>query len=197
MTDLSSAEVWKPVPCFPGYEASSHGRVRTLDRVVARQTKCGPVNIRRAGKLLKPTLVRKTRRAQPYLYVDVSINGKRRPYGVHVLVCMAFHGLKPDDKDLAAHWDGDQFNNTPSNIRWATRKENHDDMKRHGTWKKIRKRKHLRDEEKEEICRLISAGASRWNVSQKFDIDPNTVSTVVKAATACVASCCESSMWRT
>lgn len=51
---------------------------------------------------------------------------------VHRLVCEAFHGPQPTKYHEVAHWDGDRLNNAPSNVRWATHKENEADKIRHG-----------------------------------------------------------------
>lgn len=48
------------------------------------------------------------------------------------LICTAFHGGKPDDKDVVAHFDDNGGNNHPSNLRWATYKENSQDAIRNG-----------------------------------------------------------------
>ena len=56
-----------------------------------------------------------------HVYVAVMIKGKRLPF--HVLVCKAFHNPKPSDKHTVDHIDRNPLNNTPENLRWATRQE--------------------------------------------------------------------------
>lgn len=114
----AQAEEWRRVPSHPSYFASSLGRIR------------GP-----SGKVLSLMV-----NNAGYLQVNVSVVGKpalsRR---VHTLVCEAFHGPRPTAAHVTAHGDGVRDNCAPSNLRWATRKENHDDMKIHGTWPALEK----------------------------------------------------------
>ena len=65
--------------------------------------------------------------------VVLSVDGNKTELGVHVLVCMAFHGPRPSDRHITAHNDGDPSNNRPENVRWATQKENCSDRVAHGT----------------------------------------------------------------
>jgi hypothetical protein len=111
-------EDWRPIPGHPGYEASDHGRVRSIDRLI-------PDGRRLRGRVLKLF------KANAYLYVSLGKSAKR---GVHRVVALAFFGLPPSSKHEAAHWDGNTLNNRASNIRWATRAENEQDKRRHGTY---------------------------------------------------------------
>lgn len=123
-----SVEIWKPVPGWEGlYEASSFGRVRSLDRLITRMNGI-PMQMR--GKVLKPTMNEGRGR---HLSVQFRCHHRVERKEVQVVVCGAFHGPKPALKLVAAHWDGNPANNRPSNLRWATQKENMADAKRHGT----------------------------------------------------------------
>lgn len=102
---------WHPIPSWPGYFANVRGQIRG-----------------RRGKPLKPF-----HRPDGYVHVALCDNGRKVQRMVHALVCEAFHGPKPPNKDLAAHGDGHRSNNVPSNLRWATYKENSADMVAHGT----------------------------------------------------------------
>lgn len=80
-------------------------------------------------KILKKTLNKQNG------YYSVSIGyeiNKYKTYNVHYLICLAFHGEKPDDMEVM-HFDGDRLNNCPSNLSYGTRLENHADKIRHGT----------------------------------------------------------------
>ena len=112
---MNDNEVWKPIPGYPYYEASSLGRIRSLDRG------------NRKGRVLKPRV------ARGYLRVNMSIDGAHVTAGVHRLVCLAFHGVPESDDLEAAHGDGIKTNNASNNLRWATSFENHQDKILHGT----------------------------------------------------------------
>lgn len=119
MTIDESIEVWKVVPGFLSYEASSLGRVR---RCVASPKSSLPV-----GGVMK------TRKMHGYHALTLCKNGKRQHFYLNVLICLTFHGPKPAHCHDAAHLDGDTDHNWKDNIAWATRKENIGHRKIHGT----------------------------------------------------------------
>lgn len=103
-------EVWKQIP-NSSYEASSLGRIRNSKN----------------GKIQSPQIG-----ADGYLYVGIRFLDKKSSEKVHKLVCLAFNGLKPIGAECVRHLDGDRLNNTPSNLRWGTNKENAADTILHG-----------------------------------------------------------------
>jgi len=105
------SEDWRQIPSFPTYEASSEGQVRSRFRILKQQLNDG------------------------YWQVTLYKSG-RWTVGVHVLVCEAFHGLKPAWAHHAAHWNGIPTMNKPGNVRWTTAIGNAADAKRHGTTRK-------------------------------------------------------------
>lgn len=123
MSDTSDAivapdeqEVWRDIPSLGGlYQASSLGEVRSLPRRTTR------------GGMLK-----KHKNRQGYFVITPCVNGVITTRQVSHLVCEAFHGPKPADKDLVAHGDGNPQNNRPPNLRWATYIENEEDKRKHG-----------------------------------------------------------------
>jgi len=102
-------EEWRIIPSFPNYEASSYG------------------NIRRNGNILAKV------KSKGYFQLKVCKQSNVFTKHIHVLVCEAFHGEKPEWATLVAHNDGNKENNTPSNLRWTTHKDNSHDMIIHGT----------------------------------------------------------------
>src|SRR3546814_19434090 len=63
-----------------------------------------------------------------YLAGNMCIEGQRKNFEVHRLVCEAFHGPAPDGQQ-AAHKDGVRTNCYASNLRWATPASNTADRK--------------------------------------------------------------------
>lgn len=115
-------EVWKSVPSFPDYEASSLGRIK---RVV------GDAYGRGVGRILTPSACTSHR----YLVVTLHRNRKQSGRLVHRLVCEDFHGMPPSKRHQAAHGDGNPHNNAACNLRWASPAENNMDKHRHGSMK--------------------------------------------------------------
>ena len=104
-------ELWRPIPGFEEYEASSEGRLR---RAVA--AKSYP-----AGYVL---------RVYPRRNGYLTIRARAAAIGEHIettvsrLVALAFHGEPPTPEHEAAHIDGDKANNRPGNLCWRTHPDN-------------------------------------------------------------------------
>lgn len=128
-------EVWRAIPGFRGYEASSLGRIRSIDRVVMRESRWGGRKPRKyRGRVLKLA------GSSPYLRVRTSY--LLRIQYVHHLVALAFHGKVPKGKEVS-HWDGNPRNNKPTNLIYETRSENN-----------FRKATHLPQRTRCRICGL-------------------------------------------
>jgi hypothetical protein len=117
-------ETWKAVPGYEGlYEVSDLGRVKSLARYVPSRWK--------KPRFVAERIMRSARAR--YIVVRLSRDADVKNFGVHRLVCEAFHG-PPQEGMQAAHIDGNPYNNTASNLYWATPAENCADRKRHGRW---------------------------------------------------------------
>jgi hypothetical protein len=117
-----SAEEWRTIPGLEGlYEASSLGRIRSLDRSVDAGR---PRRI--AGRVLKPSL-----NPNGYPFVVPSKDGVAHSMAVHRLVALAFLGPRADGTEVCHH-DGDKTNNAVANLRYDTRSANAMDRVRHG-----------------------------------------------------------------
>ena len=90
------------------FEASNEGRVRTVRRTIADGRTAG-------GAVLTPAPDKDG-------YLRVKVAG--RPFGVHVLVCLAWHG-PPEVRHLG---DG-VTDNQPERLVWGSRRENERDKK--------------------------------------------------------------------
>ena len=72
-------------------------------------------------------------KANGYYNVRVGIDiNKYKTFNVHQLVAIAFIGECPIGMEVR-HCDGDKTNNSPNNLSYGTRLENHADKIRHGT----------------------------------------------------------------
>lgn len=133
-------ETWNPVVGYEGYyEVSSHGRVRSVDRVIA--FKDGRVRAYK-GKVL-------AQYPDGFGYLKVTL--KKQDTGtrlhVHVIVAAAFLGPRPAGQQVC-HNEGNHLDNRPSEMRYDTVAGNHADIKRHG---RQNRRKKLTDAEVEAI----------------------------------------------
>lgn len=113
-----SAELWMPIAGFPDYVVSDTGRVK---RIV-------PDRKNHACRVLTPWFG-----THGYPMVSLSDGRSLHKLLVHRIVCEAFHGPAPTDLHQVAHGDGTRTNCSASNLRWATRSENMEDARRHGT----------------------------------------------------------------
>jgi hypothetical protein len=122
---MSMAEHWLPIPDWEDlYEASDGGRIRSIDRIVAR----GGHSIQLKGRILKAARHKRDGR----LHVILSRGGKHTSIIVSVAVARTFHGPRPAGADVC-HNDGDPGNNRASNLRYDTHSGNMRDMRLHGT----------------------------------------------------------------
>lgn len=102
-------EIWKPIPGFDGYDASSEGRIRSV----------GKIKNNGLSKVLKQCVS-----SHGYRIISIYGNGKRRQGKVHQLVMMAFHGEPQGDKREVNHKDGNKENNNVENLEYVTQQEN-------------------------------------------------------------------------
>lgn len=116
--------IWRTHPVHTDYQLSADGRIRSVDRLVANRW--GSYD-RRSGRELK-TFVRQ----RGYLGGNISVDGIRINFDLHVLICESFHGLRPSDDLEVRHLNGNKLDNSPSNLRWGTKAENAQDILRHG-----------------------------------------------------------------
>jgi len=102
-------ETWRQIPSWPMYDASSAGNIRSRQRILVQ------------------------RYDDDGYQTVVLYRGGRFTCRVNILVCEAFHGLKPAWAAHAAHNNGIKTANRPENLRWSTALSNAADMLKHGT----------------------------------------------------------------
>lgn len=127
--DFDFTEQWRPIVGWEGlYDVSSHGRVRSYPRYRTQLShkKTEFVRIYR-GHILRPG-----RSNAGYATVTLQDAPRKECLLLHILVCEAFHGPRPDGH-IVAHGDGSRLNNRSTNLRWATPEQNWEDRRLHGT----------------------------------------------------------------
>lgn len=117
--------VWRPIKGFGDrYEVSDDGRVRSIARVVTCRNGV-PKTFKQQE--LSRSMVQGT-------YWKVVLYGddlKRHNRNVHVLVCEAFHGDRPEGQQVR-HLNGISTDNRAENLAWGTQSENMIDRVLHG-----------------------------------------------------------------
>lgn len=113
-------ETWKPIPGFEGlYEASTQGRVRSIDRLVTGRNQSNQsFTYFRKGKVLYGDKG-KDGYCRTYLYKD----GKWCTKLTHRLIAMTFIP-NPENKPEVNHKDRNHSNNCVENLEWVTKLEN-------------------------------------------------------------------------
>ena len=111
-------EIWLPIPSWEGfYEASTLGRIRSVERTVWRGG--GSKGIPR----LKSRILSTSKGEKGYLQVKLSKDGKSWTRRVNRLVAFAFIP-NPFNLPEVNHLDGDKLNNRPPNLEWSTHRNN-------------------------------------------------------------------------
>jgi len=112
-----TCEIWKRLPECDAYEVSSLGAVRRVK----------PGKGTRAMRPIKPS-----EDAGGRMVFNISVDGKTKQMKVHRAVASAFLGEQPDGCEVA-HLDGNQRNNSISNLAYVTAVENNGHKVMHGT----------------------------------------------------------------
>lgn len=110
-------EVWKDIPDYPYYQASSAGRLRVLDRPVKHSWCKNSVSIRK-GRILKPS-----KGTSGYYCVAISKDGVKKNKMVHCLVALAFLGPKGSNQ-VVDHLNSDRADNSIGNLEYVSVSEN-------------------------------------------------------------------------
>lgn len=155
-------EVWLDIPGYETlYQVSDMGRVRI-----------SPESPRRKGPSF-PGKVLSLQKRDGYLITNlIAPDGIRHGHSVNRLVALAFHGLPPTEKHQAAHIDGNRENNSPSNICWATSKENHGHRVLHGTDPKGERNGRAKLTEKDVLLirSRVFSGETQISVAEQFGV---------------------------
>lgn len=115
--DPYADEEWKDIPGYEGlYQASTKGRIRSLDKIVERPPK-GPYF--RPGQIFKPTI----KRSSGYARVTLRKDGKEWRGGVHQLIALTFLE-NPENKPYVDHNNTIRTDNDVNNLEWVSRLEN-------------------------------------------------------------------------
>jgi hypothetical protein len=171
-------ERWKQIPGYPNYEISSHGRVKSLARMVLRSNAAKAYLIR--DRILSAGLSHNGEN-MGYRYYTVSLRNElgKKTHRVHRLVGEAFvEGFSPDLDIL--HVDDNACNNHWTNLRWGTHQDNMDD--------KVAKDRQTKGEDNHsiltekdvlEIVRKKRAGATLRGLGAEYGVSYSTINLIM------------------
>jgi len=115
-------EQWKDIPGYKGrYQASTAGRVRSLDREVFVKYAIGPKAGTTVLRPLKGRFLRPRSDIRGYKYVGLGTKHKSKR--VHRLVMLTFVGPCPVGCEVL-HLNHCRADNRQSNLKYGTRSEN-------------------------------------------------------------------------
>ena len=111
MKTTTEAEIWKPIPGQPEYEASDMGRIASV--------KFGKFRV------LRPRL------RTGYPVATLTHGGHQKQHSVHRLILETFSG--PALGRHGSHLNNDRSDNRPCNLIWESVSENNQRKHQHGT----------------------------------------------------------------
>jgi len=169
----NAQERWRPIAWAPGYEVSSMGRVRSLDREVAVIASKGEARKRsaharrRKGRILRLGVGR---------YASAVVAG--RCCLVHRLVAEAFIGPCPEGH-IVCHGAGGPLDNSLGNLAYGTPAQNNGaDRLRDGTLPRGERSgtSKLTEAQVIAIKHRSAAGESRASLGREFGVRPENIS---------------------
>ena len=173
MENLTIREEWRQIPGFPGYEASSLGKIRSYWRQSGRG---------RGHKLAdSPQKNLLPYESDGYLKVALFRDHKKFNKRVHQLVLITFIGPCPAGMQ-GCHNDNDRTNNIPTNLRWDTRKNNFQDRLLHGTWPSGSNSggAKLNDSQVNEIRCLYAQGTPQTSLCKTYSVSKCQIGRIVR-----------------
>lgn len=114
---MEEEEIWKDIPGYEGlYQASSFGRVKSLERLVDVGWCIRP----KYERILVPNLSK-----NGYYKNTLSINKTKKQISVHQIMAITFLGHTIDKFNIVVnHIDGNRLNNALSNLELVTHRVN-------------------------------------------------------------------------
>lgn len=172
-SSIQQNEVWLPIPgCEATYEISSHGRVRSRERVVTGRWG-GPIT--KTSKIRNHYLDK-----NGYPSISLWVDRKRITIRVHKLVAAAF--LPPSEFTEVNHKDFDKQNNKVENLEFISRRENQIHAVKGGRYSLPSKPRgpKLNEEKVILLRKLRKEGDTLRSLSKMFGISEGTAGRIVK-----------------
>ena len=159
-------EIWKDIPGYEGrYQASTEGRIRSVDRIVYSRSRTTRLPFARQlkGQILRPGKFCKTG------HLSVVLGHKAKGSPVHQLVMKTFVG-EPQPGQEVRHKNGDPTDNRLANLEYGTRTENILDVYRLGkAWRT------LTIDDVREIRKRIDAGERNVDIAKDYNVSDRAI----------------------
>ena len=171
-------EEWRPIPGWEGsYEASSWGRVRSVDR-------CLPYGRPLRQRLVKGVILKQQPygRLKNYRLVGLRRNQQRIPRPIHQLVLETFIGPCPSGY-ITNHLDGNPGNNRLSNLERCTYSQNNLhalDMGLRGGRGERHFHSRFTNADIVEIRHLHRQGVKQHSIAARYGCSQSTISAIVR-----------------
>jgi len=117
LVDVKTGEEWRDIPGFVGYQSSTFGRIRSLDRFVNTKQP------RAAKRWTRGGIMTLGINGVGYRKVELSSDGAVKTLSVHRLVALAFIP-NPLNLEVVHHKDEDRLNNRTENLEWVSGQKN-------------------------------------------------------------------------
>ena len=159
-------EIWKPIPDYPGYEASNLGNVRSW--VFCKQ-----------HHGIVPHPIKGSLNGDGRFIISLYKDKKEHRGFVHRLVLSAFVGPCPPEQE-GCHTDGNCQNNHLSNLRWDTHQNNTADDIRLKIRAGVRNNQaKIDDATVRSIREQYRSGVSQGTLTQQFGIRQPNISAII------------------
>jgi hypothetical protein len=169
-------EIWKDIIGYEGsYQASSHGRIRGLNRTL-------PDGRKWKGKILSVSI-----NENGYYLVVLVKNGKQKTWSVHRLIAKTFLP-NPNNLPQINHIDANKLNNKINNLEWISIKDHQKHSSENGL--KCHGEKHhdarLTKGQVLEIRQLYVPKSRKYGsvaLSRKYNIGVSSILKIIKRKT--------------
>ena len=169
-------EEWRAIPGFEQrYEASNLGRVRSVARTITDSL----------GKTyeIKSKILRLSQRSKqrPYLRVGLFDGNKLHHHNVHRIVARCFIGQCPKSM-IVLHGIKGSLDNSVTNLRYGTHKQNSEDKVRDNTTSRGEKcvTSKLKTSDVLLIRKLYAVGSRQVDLAKQFGVEQTTISRIVR-----------------
>lgn len=116
-------EIWKDIPRYPGYQASTLGRIRTFNKVTFTK-RHGERHWENRILKFKPSISTKRIKQGPGYRVSLWKNGKSKDFLVARLIATTFLEDFIETNMTVNHKNGNRLDNTIDNLEWLSLSEN-------------------------------------------------------------------------